>query len=114
MPGQVIEECEEVLPLLPPLAKACLLAFCRRADGGALLTDQVLTLLADESWTFLDLHGAAGVTEAGLAAVTQACPALQVYHIGLITLHLCHKHCTNGPNKSLPSCYCLTKQPLST
>ena len=66
-------------------SQACLLAFCRRADasdGGELLTDEVLTLLADESWTFLDLHGARSVTDEGVLAAVRACPALQVVDVG--------------------------------
>ena len=43
--------------------QACLLAMCRRYASGKLLTDETLTLLADDSWTVLDLHGSTQVRD---------------------------------------------------
>ena len=100
--GQYIEELllcgAEVLPFLPPDAKASLLAIARRqvcllvipclpnliafllhepftflAQG--LLTDAALAMLVDSSWTSLDISESC-VTDAGLQTALQTTPHL--------------------------------------
>lgn len=49
-----------------------MLAACRRRDAGRLLTDESLLLLADESWTVLDLNGAQHVRNSGPCALQRS------------------------------------------
>ncbi|KAA6424335.1 MAG: hypothetical protein FRX49_05547, partial [Trebouxia sp. A1-2] len=74
--GQYIEELllcgAEVLPFLPPDAKASLLAIARRQG---LLTDAALAMLVDSSWTSLDISESC-VTDAGLQTALQTTPHL--------------------------------------
>ncbi|KAL0052743.1 hypothetical protein WJX82_006893 [Trebouxia sp. C0006] len=74
--GQYVEELllcgAEVLPFLPPDAKASLLAIARRQG---LLTDPALAMLVDSSWTSLDISESC-VTDAGLQTALQTTPHL--------------------------------------
>lgn len=97
--GQDIEELldvgQEVLPLLPPDAKASLMAIARRQVGmwllrfllatssilivqyylQRLLDDSALALLIDSSWTCLDLYGS-NVTDSGVQQALANTPQL--------------------------------------
>ena len=69
------EVLEEVVPLLPPQVKACLLAAARLRS---LLCDAVLLALGDAEQSVLDLHAAGGrLTDAGIRAVLRRMPHLR-------------------------------------
>ena len=67
--------CHDVLPLLPPPAKACLLAVARLRR---LLCDAALLALADEGQAVLDLAGAgAALSDAGIREALRRMPHLR-------------------------------------
>lgn len=73
----IVANLAEIVSAFPPDAKLALVAIAKRRQ---LLNDEVLLLLAENSWNLLDISGS-DVSDLGLTKVAEMCPNLRAVDI---------------------------------